>query len=180
MVYHSEQIVTPGVNLMSKQSHELKCATGLLSGFSDEDLNHIAEFGTVTLLQEGDVLFTEGEDGDRLFMIISGRVDILKIMGMDHARHTIANVEEGTMLGELSLVDGLPYSATAVAAAPTKVLILSHQNLDNLSSDYPEISLQILNDIAKVMAQRLRSTTNCLVDQYELAMEVGWMAPVKN
>lgn len=163
---------------MTKKRHELHCETGLLSEFSDEELAEIARFGIISDLAKGNTLFVEGEEGDRLFMVISGQVDIMKVLGIHGEHRPIARVGAGTMLGELSVVDGQPYSATAVACEPARVLILSHDRLDELSSEQPKIGVQILNGIAKIMARRLRATTNRLVDQYELALEAGWIASV--
>ena len=162
---------------MTNEEQGLNPKSGMLAGFNEADFDRLLKFGKTLSLDSGDTLFTEGDNGTRLYIILSGEVDIRKHTGDKESGHTITSVGAGNMLGELSLVDGKPYSATAVAAEPVSLLVLSHEDLDSLLNEYPAISLQILNAIAKVMAQRLRATTERLVDQYELATEIGSMAP---
>ena len=79
-------------------------------------------------LTKGDVLFTEGETGDKLYLIESGKIK-LGHTASDGRESLIAVLGAGEMLGELSLFDPGPRTATAVAVTKTKVLSMGHEAL---------------------------------------------------
>jgi CRP-like cAMP-binding protein len=110
-------------------------------------------------LAKGDVLFTEGEPGEKLFLIESGKIK-LGHTAPDGRESLIALLGAGEMLGELSLFDPGPRTATAVAVTNTKVLSMGHEALLPWLVGRPDLAVALL----AALARRLRRTNEALAD----------------
>ena len=110
-------------------------------------------------LAKGEVLFSEGDPGEKLFLIESGKVK-LGHTSSDGRESIIAVLGAGEMLGELSLFDPGPRTATAVAVSNTKVLSMSHEALLPWLVGRPDLAVSLL----AALARRLRRTNEALAD----------------
>lgn len=110
-------------------------------------------------LLRGDVLFAEGEPGDRLYVVTSGKIK-LGHTSVDGRESLIAVMGEGEMFGELSLFDPGLRTSTATALTDATVLGLGHSGLRPWLTGRPEVALSLL----KALAQRLRRTNEALAD----------------
>ena len=99
-------------------------------------------------MDRGDVLFHEGDPGDRLYVITDGRENLLAILG------------PGEMFGELSLFDPGPRTATATAVAETQLVGLGTESLHGYLVARPQASYTLL----AALARRLRRTNESLAD----------------
>jgi len=103
----------------------------------------------------GDVIFNEGDQGNALFIVMSGFVAIQKKLDNGDIQ-TLVNLGPGTHFGELALLDTLPRSAAAVAVDETAVLILYKANFDALVSKRADIGLPIMTAVAENLARQVR------------------------
>lgn len=110
-------------------------------------------------LTKGEVLFSEGDSGDKLFLVETGKVK-LGHTAADGRESIIAVLGAGEMLGELSLFDPGPRTATAVAVSNTKVLSMSHEALLPWLVGRPDLAVSLL----AALARRLRRTNEALAD----------------
>jgi CRP/FNR family transcriptional regulator, cyclic AMP receptor protein len=110
-------------------------------------------------LAKGDVLFAEGEPGEKLFLIETGKIK-LGHTAPDGRESIIAVLGAGEMLGELSLFDPGPRTATATAVTATKVLSMSHEALLPWLVGRPDLAVALL----AALARRLRRTNEALAD----------------
>jgi CRP/FNR family cyclic AMP-dependent transcriptional regulator len=110
-------------------------------------------------LRRGEVLFREGDPGDRVYVIADGKIK-LGHTSRDGRETLIAVLGPGEMLGELALFDPGPRAATATAIAPTRLLELRHEDLTGILDGRPELSAQLLQSLAR----RLRRTNAALAD----------------
>lgn len=110
-------------------------------------------------LRRGEVLFAEGEPGDRSYVIAEGKIK-LGHTAPDGRETIIAVLGPGEMLGELSLFDPGPRAATATAIAPSRLLEMRHEDLQVFLEGRPQLSAQLLQGLA----QRLRRTNAALAD----------------
>ena len=110
-------------------------------------------------LRRGEILFLEGEPGDRLYVLADGKIK-LGHTSTDGRETIIAILGPGEMLGELALFDPGPRAATATAIAPTRLLELRHDDLAGILAGRPELSAQLLQSLAR----RLRRTNAALAD----------------
>jgi CRP/FNR family cyclic AMP-dependent transcriptional regulator len=100
-----------------------------------------------------DVIFEEGSTGRELYVVLEGKIDIVKDSGT--TRTTIVTLGKGEFFGEMAVIDGSSRSATAVAAAPkTKVMRINHARFVYLVSQQPAFALMIMDALSK----RLRAS----------------------
>jgi len=105
------------------------------------------------------VLFEEGEPGDRLYVITSGKVKLGR-RSPDGRENLLAVLGPGEMFGELSLFDPGARTTTATAVAGTDLVGLGHAELTEFVSTRPEVAVKLLGSIAR----RLRRTNEALGD----------------
>ncbi len=100
-------------------------------------------------LDEGDIIFNKGDEGDCLYVILGGTVEIFD------GDRVMARLERGALFGEMALISREPRSAGARAAESTSLLALS---LDTIYNVMPrEVSLQLLVNIIVTLSSRLRT-----------------------
>lgn len=109
------------------------------------------------------IIFKEGSKGLFMCVVVTGRVDILK-EDQGHEQKKVATVRPGKSMGEMSLLDELPYSATAVAREDTELLLITKHNFARLAEEHPQLGNDLLRQIARLMSLRLRQTTGILLD----------------
>jgi CRP-like cAMP-binding protein len=100
-----------------------------------------------------DVIFEEGSVGHELFVVLEGKIDIVKTTGA--SKTLIVTLGKGEFFGEMAVIDGSARSATAIAAAPkTKVMRINHARFVYLVSQQPAFALMIMDALSK----RLRAS----------------------
>lgn len=110
-------------------------------------------------IAKGDVLFHEGQLGDRMYIITGGKVK-LGHTAPDGRESILAILGPGELLGELSLFDPGPRTATAIALTDLTALGLGHAALRPWLTGRPEVAESLL----QALAQRLRRTNDALAD----------------
>jgi CRP-like cAMP-binding protein len=93
-------------------------------------------------LRAGSTLIEEGEEGDALFLILSGRVSVRK------GAVTVAEQGPRAYFGELALLDGEPRSATVVADEDVTVAVLGVRMFRTLLREFPDMTLELLAGLA--------------------------------
>ncbi len=109
-------------------------------------------------LRAGQTLFCEGESGDAMYLVLSGRVRLLRAQlgdgdAAEPGSRVLAELGKGDLLGELSLLSGEPRSSTAIAARDSHLARLSREDFDRVAALYPSEMLRIF---ARQFAGRLR------------------------
>src|SRR6266545_6728912 len=123
------------------------------------ELSRLAGRCTTRLPGVGDVLFEEGEPCRGLLVVAEGLVEVrqISLRGREQVFHTEG---PGATLGEGPLFDGGGYIASAVALAPTRVLLLPRAEVLSLCQRRPEVALAVL----KTMARRVRHFAGIVSD----------------
>jgi CRP/FNR family cyclic AMP-dependent transcriptional regulator len=114
----------------------------------------------------------EGDAATELIIIQQGSVEVTKLVAAGDHEQRIATLREGTTLGEMTLVDRAPRSATARAVAPTRVGILSMDRLAHLAATDPGIERQLLRNLANELSRRIRFTNETTVAALEQQLEL--------
>lgn len=138
----------------------------IFSDFPRSDIQLLAHYARAYAVKKGDIIFREGHKGSFMCIVIDGRVDILKESD-SHEKKRITTVRPGKTMGEMSIIDELPYSATAIATEDTKVVMITKLNFDVMTKKHPELGLHVMRKIAKLLSLRLRQTTGILLDYLE-------------
>jgi uncharacterized membrane protein len=108
----------------------------------------------------GEVVFRRGDVGDSLHIIREGRVEVF-VESLEGDKVTLAENGKGDSFGEISVIDGGPRTATAVALENTETLVLDRDGLLHLFRQHPHSAL----DLLAVMGRRLRATDELLRTQ---------------
>lgn len=109
-------------------------------------------------LDTGELLFSEGDEGDTMFVITKGAIEISK--NTDTAPSKLTTLGPGEFLGEMSLINNETRSATGTAREPTTLMMYDKSQFAELITTRPSIALRIIERLA----QRLRETTQQLAD----------------
>ncbi len=110
-------------------------------------------------LPRGEVLFSEGDPGDRLYVIVDGKIKLGATSG-DGRETLLAILGPGEMFGELSLFDPGPRTATAAALTDARLVGVGHPDLQPWLTGRPEVAASLLG----ALARRLRRTNEAMAD----------------
>ncbi|ACZ00368.1 Crp/Fnr family transcriptional regulator [Thermomonospora curvata] len=114
---------------------------------------------TEVRLSRGQTLFNEGETGDRLYVVLEGKIKLTRTSN-DGRENLLSVLGPGEMFGELSLFDPRPRTASAVAVTECRLAGLGHDDLRPWLTGHPEVAVQLL----RALAQRLRKTNDVMAD----------------
>ena len=125
----------------------------IFSGVSDESLRKIAAITTERYYNKKNIIFHEGDYGDTLYIIKSGRIKIAKV-SIDGREKTLTILQTGDFFGEMAIFDNLPRSATAEAIDhDIKLLSISKSDFERLIHENPTIALMIMRDLTRRIRQ---------------------------
>lgn len=114
---------------------------------------------TERAVAKGEIIFQEGEPGDRLYVILEGKVKLGRSSN-DGRESLLAILGPGEMFGELSLFDPGPRTSTATALTDAVILALSNEQLRPWLAGRPEVAAALL----QALARRLRRTNEAMAD----------------
>ncbi len=106
-------------------------------------------------LPAGSILFREGDAGDDLYVVVSGRLEARVRNGQD-GETVVAQIAAGEVVGEMALISGEPRSATVVARRDSELVRLTKTAFETLIERYPKAMLPL----SRLVVRRLRSTTH--------------------
>ncbi len=125
----------------------------LFAGLGEEEQRRIAELAESVEVGAGTVLTHEGRYEGYFFLVVAGSVRI------EHGGTTINTVGPGGFLGEISLIDDGPRTASAIAETPCVLLSLTNREFDEVLERNPEIRERLEAETAALLGQ-LDETTS--------------------
>lgn len=128
----------------------------LFSGIAAAELERVEHFMAPFGAAKGEVLFRQGEDGDCLFAIASGEVEVHAELTGGRTR-VLARVRAGESLGEMAVLGGTRRSGTAVAASPVSGWVLHRSSLEMLRLDPTPGAVELVARLAELVLARLRA-----------------------
>ncbi|QWC86680.1 Crp/Fnr family transcriptional regulator [Nocardioidaceae bacterium] len=131
----------------------------LFSSLNDEAASALRASMTETRLRRGEVLFHEGDSGDKLYLVASGKVKLGRTSS-DGRENLLAILGPAQMFGELTLFDPGPRSATVTAVTDATFLSLSHEDLLRWLDGRPGVARALLTQLAS----RLRKANDVVAD----------------
>ena len=157
--------MTAKVNVeLRKNKDALIYALAKISFFDDlvkEELNTLMNYMSLYELKSGEFLFKEGEMGRYVSFVVEGRLDVLKksVAGTEIA---ITSVTKGYSIGDMSLLDETPRSASIRARSKSTLAILPQNAFKLILKKHPAIGIKILVGFARFQTENLRKTSNQL------------------
>ena len=119
----------------------------LFATLSPAELKQVAAIAEEDVFSDGEVLAYEGEQGDALFVIVSGEVRVCR--SKDEQEVEVARRKSGEYVGELSIVNRVPRNATLIAAGDVRALCIDQKSFEGLIRERPEVSLFIIQVLSK-------------------------------
>ena len=131
----------------------------LFQGLAPEALERIAAIAGEESHETGSFVFHEGEMGDKLYLILEGRVRISRnLPGM--GEEALAIMGPGEAFGEMSLIDDTPRSADARVHERARLLFITREAFEDLLFVHKELAYEILWNFVKTLSSRLREAND--------------------
>ena len=121
--------------------------TELFAEIPETELKSISQIANEVAYSEGSTLFEEGDEGDSLYLIVDGKVSIIKA-----GTEVLFFDERGYCLGEIALIDNKPRSATVKTVKPTQFLRITRNDFYNALAREPRVGLGLL----RVLNEKIR------------------------
>ncbi len=131
----------------------------LFNALEQKHLKAILKACTPRTFQAGENLVEQDAQGVGLFIIESGKVQVQKTR-KDGTVMIIADHTAGDVIGEMSILDGAPRTATVKALEPTTCLVLTSWSFQSIMEDHPEVAVKIL----PIVVRRFRETNAALME----------------
>jgi CRP/FNR family transcriptional regulator, cyclic AMP receptor protein len=135
--------------------------TALLRSLPAADLAAIAAASRLRTFRRGQVVFSTGDPGDTLIVVVSGRVKVV-VRSADGAELTLTIIEPGGVFGELSVADSGPRSADAETLEESRLLLIPRQTIQEIGSRVPALTQALTGSLA-VTLRRLTEAASDLV-----------------
>lgn len=119
----------------------------------------LAEAGRTRRLDKGAMLFVEGEEANRVAIVLAGRLKLVSV-SMSGGEAVLAVFGPGELVGEVSLFGGSTRSATVSAIEPVEVLVVARDAFENFLTENGEAAVLLI----RLMCERLRQSNETRVD----------------
>jgi len=128
----------------------------LFESLEKDDLDALGNKLREVRIESGHNVFAQGDEGDAMYVIQDGAVDI--VAGTGKQKVIVSSLFKQQYFGELSLLDGAPRSATAVASRPTLLLALDRDDFVDFIRRRPEAALSVMHEVG----ERIRATNELM------------------
>jgi CRP-like cAMP-binding protein len=128
---------------------------------NSEEIKILAKHISFKTISRDHVLFSESEKGNYLYFITSGALDVIA-KNENNEPIIIATLQKGELIGEMSIIEDLPRSATVKAKTDCEMYILSKSAFDLVVLKHPHIGVKLLKGVSYTLSQHLRTTSKKL------------------
>jgi diguanylate cyclase (GGDEF)-like protein len=138
----------------------------IFSPLTDEERNSIAGVLTPHQYESGDALFFQGEPGTEMFILKEGSIAIEMETDTGETLE-IATLEAGDFLGEMSIFEDAPRSATCRSKGKSFLYGLSMEEFSRLITDRPAVAIKVMNRMLHIVAARLQRSSAFLSEMVQ-------------
>ncbi len=157
----------PDLRFSVSDGREFPARHDLLGHLTAEELDRLLAPARVERLDEGRVLFRKGDPGDRLYVVLAGRISIGTTS--EDGKEVVFNVlGRGEVFGEIALLDGKARTADATAMAECHVLVLERSDFMPVLQGNPEVTARLI----AVLCERVRWVSQSYEDALFLPLPV--------
>lgn len=126
----------------------------LFADLSDQQVDEVLALGRPVEFQTGEMIIRRGDQGDVMYLILSGMVEVVRILGAQGPQFARYALGEGEFFGEIALLlVGQTRTANVVAIEPTTCLMVNRSQLEQMLNLHPAIAIRMLS----IMSNRLRA-----------------------
>ena len=127
----------------------------LLKTMDDQELGRFAQFMEVTKVEKFDMVVSEGNPGDAMYLVLAGSLRVRQMIGEKETVITALN--SGEFFGEISLFDDGPRSADVIANEDSVLLKITEATFEELTQKIPEVATPFLMALGRSMAGHIRA-----------------------
>lgn len=143
----------------------------ITKGMSLKEIIILCDYAQIISHKPKEVIFEEGELSRDIYFIIEGKVNLLKWDEEKKYKLNIAQLAQNEMFGEMSFLDGEPRSSSVIAETPTRLLKISQADINPENPKTRAIYNTLINNIAEININRLRSTNQNYVQSLRAQIE---------
>jgi len=132
----------------------------LFQGLRAEALSLVAQVAVEETHPVGTVIFKHGDVGEKLYVVVEGRVRITREVQGAGGEEALAIVGPGDVFGEMALLDDAPRSATARVHERCRLLAIHRDAFEDLLFVHKELAYEVLWNVVRLMSRRLRETND--------------------
>jgi CRP-like cAMP-binding protein len=134
----------------------------LFEGMDNKVHNQIFKLGLVQNFQKGDLIIREGQPGGKLHVLINGKAEVVKAVKGKAKGQQLAQLQKGSVFGEMSVFDGAPYSASVRAIEDCDVHIVRGSDFEAFLQQNSKAAYGIFRTLISSISNRLRRTNMAL------------------
>lgn len=151
----------------------------LFRDFSEPLLTEFNNYFDVKTYEPETVIFNENDNGDTMFIILSGEIIIEKKLDEENKEFKeLAVLSGGEFFGEMAMLENQTRFARARVSKPTTLYAINRNNFFDFMKQSPEAGISIYNGIMRTLLKRLRHTSNELTMLFDLSRQL--MVPHKS
>jgi len=139
-----------------KQMKDFISHLPIFQGLTSKQISHLLGILQTRTYLKGETLFSEGDIGRALFIVVSGTIELVK-KDTEGRVAVVAQVRPGEIFGEMALLEEMPRTLTALASENTTVYMLLKSKLDGLLINHPRTGVVIIQYLARILSTRLRA-----------------------
>jgi CRP-like cAMP-binding protein len=138
---------------------ELLSKISLFAALQPSYLRRIANLGVEESYEADALIFKEGEQGDKMYLILSGAVRIGRQLP-GAGEEALAVLRAGMHFGEMALIDDFPRSADARAHEPARLFVIHKKDMGDLLFVDRDLAYDLLWSFVRTLSSRLRDTND--------------------
>jgi hypothetical protein len=140
-------------------------ASGLLRGMSVTEVKKLALLGVLKKFEPGMVVVRQGDESREMYLILSGSVRAEASDAIETSPVVLGQFGRGEVFGEMAFITGEPRSATVAATESVEALMINEKTLARVRERFPRVALKLYANLAALLTQRLRGTTQTLLTE---------------
>jgi CRP/FNR family transcriptional regulator, cyclic AMP receptor protein len=135
----------------------------MFRGLDDRELDIVSRKVFEKAYKKGSTLFVEGMAGEVLYVVMEGGVDVIK--KVKGGEKVISSVSAGEIVGEMSLIDEEPRSASGKTNSDSRLVVITKNSFNEMLESDPKIAAKMLMALLKIINKRLRVTDKKFEEQ---------------
>ncbi|MBN2865492.1 MAG: cyclic nucleotide-binding domain-containing protein [Thiotrichales bacterium] len=145
-----------------------KIAGSLLGqDLTSEECDVLATIVKIRQLQPAEVLFEAGSKDDILYLLITGKLEVLNVFPGGNTI-SIDVLQEGSMTGELTFVDGVAHTMRVIAKKDSEVLMLHRDEFESLVENHPLLTYHVMRSILRYSHTLQRKINSKYLEMYRM------------
>lgn len=135
----------------------------IFDNLDPHELRLAVKYMNIVQAKPGEIIFREGDRGDYVCFVADGTLEVIKTSESGH-HVAISTLGKGRSIGEMSILDNFPRSASVRARSSAQMVTLSREDFNTIVDEHPRIGIKILMGLARILSLSLRKTSSRLAD----------------